>query len=66
MTGTPEWQLRCAARTERGLVRKSNDDSVFAGTRLFAVADGFGTEGAEVAGGGDEGVEDGSGAAGRW
>lgn len=47
MTGTPEWQLRCAARTERGLVRKSNDDSVFAGTRLFAVADGFGTEGAE-------------------
>lgn len=38
---------RHAARTERGLVRQSNEDVVFTGTRLCAVADGFGTQGAD-------------------
>jgi protein phosphatase len=32
--------LRCAGRTEMGLVRPTNEDSVYAGTRLVAVADG--------------------------
>src|SRR5690348_18356712 len=34
--------LRWAARTEVGLVRSSNQDSLFAGDRLLAVADGMG------------------------
>jgi protein phosphatase len=34
--------LQWAARTEVGLVRGSNQDSVFAGDRLLAVADGMG------------------------
>ncbi|MDA3644605.1 MerR family transcriptional regulator [Saccharopolyspora indica] len=46
MTGMPEWELRHAARADRGLVRQNNEDAVFAGTRLFAVADGFGDRGA--------------------
>lgn len=32
--------IRYAARTERGLVRTSNEDAAYAGTRLLAVADG--------------------------
>ena len=35
-------QLRCAAVTDRGLVRAANQDAVFAGARLLAVADGMG------------------------
>lgn len=34
--------LRWAARSETGLVRANNQDSVFAGERLLAVADGMG------------------------
>ncbi|MEU8150682.1 MerR family transcriptional regulator [Nonomuraea sp. NPDC048901] len=37
--------IRYAARSESGLVRTSNDDSVYAGTRLLAVADGAGPGG---------------------
>lgn len=39
-TVTPS--LRHAARTDRGLVRENNQDSVYAGSRLLAVADGMG------------------------
>ncbi|KAA5836245.1 MerR family transcriptional regulator [Saccharopolyspora hirsuta] len=45
MAEMPEWELHCAARADRGLVRETNEDAVFAGTRLFAVADGFGEQG---------------------
>jgi len=38
--------LRYAARTDAGLVRESNQDAVYAGVRLLAVADGFGRSGA--------------------
>src|SRR3712207_9475964 len=34
--------LRYAARSDRGLVRGNNQDSVYAGPRLLAVADGMG------------------------
>ncbi|WP_330271756.1 protein phosphatase 2C domain-containing protein [Lentzea sp. NBC_00516] len=34
--------LRYAARSDRGLVRNNNQDSVYAGPRLLAVADGMG------------------------
>ncbi|RDI18814.1 PP2C family protein-serine/threonine phosphatase [Lentzea flaviverrucosa] len=34
--------LRYAARSDRGLVRANNQDSVYAGPRLLAVADGMG------------------------
>ncbi len=34
--------LRYAARSDRGLIRAKNDDSVYAGPRLLAVADGMG------------------------
>src|SRR5918999_4939940 len=34
--------LRYAARSDRGLVRDGNQDSVYAGPRLLAVADGMG------------------------
>ncbi|WP_127781591.1 PP2C family serine/threonine-protein phosphatase [Rhodococcus sp. X156] len=34
--------LRYAARSDRGLVRSNNQDSVYAGPRLLAVADGMG------------------------
>jgi PPM family protein phosphatase len=35
-------QLRSAAVTDRGLVRSANQDAVYAGSRLLAVADGMG------------------------
>ncbi|MBS9533745.1 serine/threonine-protein phosphatase [Mycobacterium sp. M1] len=34
--------LRYAARSDRGLVRSNNEDSVYAGPRLLALADGMG------------------------
>jgi serine/threonine protein phosphatase PrpC len=34
--------LRHAARSDRGLDRENNEDSVYAGARLLAVADGMG------------------------
>lgn len=34
--------LRYAARSDRGLIRDGNQDSVYAGPRLLAVADGMG------------------------
>ncbi|MET7284703.1 MerR family transcriptional regulator [Streptomyces sp. NPDC005573] len=39
-------ELRYAARSDRGLVRPVNQDTVYAGRRLLAVADGFGPAGA--------------------
>jgi protein phosphatase len=42
--------LRYAARSDRGLVRSNNQDSVYAGPRLLALADGMGGyNGGEVA-----------------
>ncbi|TQK52972.1 protein phosphatase [Streptomyces sp. SLBN-118] len=38
--------FRYAARSDRGLVRETNQDAAYAGSRLLAVADGFGGEGA--------------------
>lgn len=38
--------IRYAALSDTGLVRESNQDTAYAGPRLFAVADGFGTGGA--------------------
>ncbi|MBM9468479.1 PP2C family protein-serine/threonine phosphatase [Nakamurella leprariae] len=35
-------ELRYAARTDRGLLRSTNQDSLFAGDRLLVVADGMG------------------------
>ena len=34
--------LRYAAQSDRGLIRDGNQDSVYAGPRLLAVADGMG------------------------
>ncbi|MGH3999105.1 MAG: PP2C family protein-serine/threonine phosphatase, partial [Pseudonocardiaceae bacterium] len=34
--------LRYAARSDRGLVRQNNQDAVYAGPRLLALADGMG------------------------
>src|ERR1700753_655472 len=34
--------LRYAVRSDRGLVRTNNEDSVYAGPRLLAIADGMG------------------------
>lgn len=41
--------LRCAARTDRGLVRPANQDAAHAGPRLLAVADGYGPGGGPAA-----------------
>ncbi|HEY9326942.1 MAG TPA: MerR family transcriptional regulator [Streptomyces sp.] len=38
--------IRYAALSDTGLVRESNQDTAYAGSRLLAVADGFGSEGA--------------------
>ncbi len=38
--------IRYAALTDAGLVRESNQDAAYAGSRLLAVADGFGAGGA--------------------
>ncbi|MFC9846021.1 MerR family transcriptional regulator [Streptomyces sp. NPDC060223] len=38
--------IRYAALSDRGLVRESNQDTAYAGSRLLAVADGFGSAGA--------------------
>ncbi|MER7573723.1 MerR family transcriptional regulator [Streptomyces sp. NPDC126514] len=37
--------LRHSAHSDRGLVRPANQDTAYAGTRLLAVADGYGPEG---------------------
>jgi PPM family protein phosphatase len=39
-------ELRYFAHSDRGLVRPANQDTAYAGTRLLAVADGFGPAGA--------------------
>lgn len=41
--------IRYAARSEAGLVRKTNEDTAYAGPRLIAVADGMGGPGGERA-----------------
>jgi PPM family protein phosphatase len=41
-------QIRYAARSDAGLVRPSNQDTAFAGARLLAVADGYGSAGASA------------------
>ncbi|MET8167427.1 MerR family transcriptional regulator [Streptomyces sp. NPDC005329] len=38
-------ELRYSAHSDRGLVRPANQDTAYAGARLLAVADGFGTAG---------------------
>ncbi|MFH8340696.1 MerR family transcriptional regulator [Streptomyces sp. AM6-12] len=43
-------ELRHAALTDRGLVRPSNQDTLYAGRRLLAVADGFGPAGLAASG----------------
>jgi PPM family protein phosphatase len=45
-TASPTLGIRYASRTDRGAVRTSNQDSVYAGERLLAVADGYGADGA--------------------
>ncbi|MEU3185050.1 MerR family transcriptional regulator [Streptomyces sp. NPDC006923] len=44
----PRLAIRYAARSDPGLVRESNQDAAYAGSRLLAVADGFGGEGARA------------------
>ncbi|MFB7008641.1 MULTISPECIES: MerR family transcriptional regulator [unclassified Streptomyces] len=44
-TATP-LEIRYAALSDTGLVRKSNQDTAYAGPRLLAVADGYGSQGA--------------------
>ncbi|WP_440578187.1 MerR family transcriptional regulator [Streptomyces sp. AC154] len=46
MTQVGTLGIRYAARTETGAVRETNQDAVYAGARLLAVADGFGAGGA--------------------
>lgn len=43
-------ELRYSAHSDRGRVRPQNQDTVYAGTRLLAVADGFGPAGAPASG----------------
>lgn len=45
-----ETAMRYAAGSDRGLVRPVNQDTAYAGTRLLAVADGFGDDGARASG----------------
>lgn len=46
MASSTPLELRYAARTDIGLVRASNQDTAYAGSRVLAVADGFGPGGA--------------------
>ncbi|WP_371096980.1 MerR family transcriptional regulator [Streptomyces sanglieri] len=39
-------EIRYAALSDKGLVRESNQDTAYAGSRLLAVADGYGSQGA--------------------
>ncbi|QBJ90379.1 MerR family transcriptional regulator [Streptomyces seoulensis] len=48
--GTTMLELRCAAHSDQGHVRPANQDTVYAGRRLLAVADGFGPAGAPASG----------------
>ena len=49
MPGTNETlAIRYAARSDIGLVRESNQDAAYAGTRLLAVADGMGSGGQQA------------------
>lgn len=41
-------KVRYAALSDRGLVRETNQDAAFAGSRLLAVADGFGEHGVQA------------------
>ncbi len=41
-TAVVSWSLWYAARSDRGHIRSNNEDSVYAGPRLLAVADGMG------------------------
>lgn len=43
-------ELRYSAHSDRGRVRPANQDTAYAGTRLLAVADGYGPAGAPVSG----------------
>ncbi|MBB5940105.1 protein phosphatase 2C domain-containing protein [Streptomyces zagrosensis] len=43
---TKPLEIRYAALSDTGLVRKSNQDTAYAGSRLLAVADGYGSAGA--------------------
>ncbi|MEU6658794.1 MerR family transcriptional regulator [Streptomyces sp. NPDC046821] len=43
---TQPLHIRYAALSDAGLVRESNQDTAYAGTRLLAVADGYGGQGA--------------------
>ncbi|MET8032495.1 MerR family transcriptional regulator [Streptomyces sp. NPDC005345] len=43
---TPSLGIRYAALSDTGLIRESNQDTAYAGSRLLAVADGFGRAGA--------------------
>ncbi len=46
MASTSPLTIRYAVRTDRGLVRESNQDRAYAGQRVLAVADGYGAGGA--------------------
>jgi len=46
---TSSLAIRYAALSDTGLVRPSNQDTAYAGSRLLAVADGFGSAGAPAA-----------------
>ncbi|MFI1352646.1 MerR family transcriptional regulator [Streptomyces sp. NPDC020898] len=46
MASSSPLELRYAARTDIGLVRAANQDTAYAGSRVLAVADGFGPGGA--------------------
>jgi serine/threonine protein phosphatase PrpC len=46
---TEPLEIRYAALSDRGLVRESNQDTAYADSRLLAVADGFGGDGASEA-----------------
>ncbi|GGZ51948.1 MerR family transcriptional regulator [Streptomyces bluensis] len=45
---TAMWELRYAALSDTGLVRPANQDTAYAGARVLAVADGFGSAGAHA------------------